>query len=167
MLVYLADRSQVISNSICHVPLIFCNTGAKTLSAVVECHIVSYLFHNIVLGFDWLRICNAHINWWACILSVKVPGGHYLLACLPCNSVASIELASLGSIFEKVDCSAVAWFTLVYLVELPDTMKAYGTFAGGESGDAKTHQWDNLFTEFAGVFEPLSIPQESEIKHRF
>ena len=47
MLVYLADGSQAVSNSIFHVSLIVCDTGARDLSAVVEFCIFSSLFHDI------------------------------------------------------------------------------------------------------------------------
>ena len=99
-------------------------------------------------------------------MSVKVPGGHCLLAGLPCISAAHIELVSLDSICKEVDCVAVAWFTLICPVASPDAMGACGTLAGGESGDAQTHHWDDLCTEFADVFETPSISQEHEIKHR-
>ena len=69
------------------------------------------------------------------ILSVKVPGGHHLLADLPCNSAAQVELASLDSFSKEVDHNAVAWFTLIHPVESPDAMGAYGTLAGGEPRD--------------------------------
>ena len=78
MPIQLADRSQFVSNSIYCVSLIVCDTGAWALSAVVECHIVQSLSHDIVLGFDWLCTCKPHINCWACNLLVKVPGGPYL-----------------------------------------------------------------------------------------
>ena len=106
------------------------------MSAVVECYIVSSLSHDIVLGFYWLRTCNPHINWWASITSVKLPGGHYLLAGLPCNSIAHVEFAFLDSICKKVDCGAIAWLILICLVESPDAIGACGTLAGGEFGDA-------------------------------
>ena len=47
-----------------------------------------------------------------------------------------------------------------------DAMGACGTLAGGESGDAHTHCWDDLCTKFTDVFDPPSIPQEHENKHR-
>ena len=67
---------------------------------------------------------------------------------------------------KEVDYSAVAWFTPIHPVESPDAMGACGILAGGESGDTWTHHWDDLCTEFADMFEPLSIPQDHEIKHR-
>ena len=89
------------------------------MSAVVECHIVESLYHDIiVLGFDWLCTCNPHIDWWACTLLVKIPGRKCLLAGLPCNSIEHVELASLDSVCKDVDHDAVAWFTLVRPVEL-------------------------------------------------
>ena len=57
----------------------------------------------------------------------------------------------------------VAWFTLAYPVKPADAMGAYGTLASRKSGDTWTHCWDNLCTEFADVFEPLSIPQEYKL----
>ena len=68
-------------------------------------------------------------------MSVKVPGGHCLLAGLSCNSIIYAELASLDSVCKKVYHSAVAWFTFVCLVEAPDAIMACGTLAGGESGN--------------------------------
>ena len=106
------------------------------MSAVVECHIVSSLSHDIVLGFDWFRTCNPILIGRPVFYWLKVPGGHHLLAGLPCNSIAHAELASLDSICKEVDHGAVAWFTLIHLVESPDAMGACGTLAGGESGDA-------------------------------
>ena len=78
------------------------------MSAVVEFHIISSLSHDIVLRFDWFHTCNLHINWWACTLPVKVPGGHHLLAGLPCNSIVHIEFAYLDSVFKEVDRGTIA-----------------------------------------------------------
>ena len=103
---------------------------------MVECHIVSSLSHDSMLRFDWLRTCNPYIDWWACILSVNVPGGHHLLAGLPCNSLAHVELASLDFVCKEVDRGAVACLTLVRLGEPPDAMGACGIFASGDFGDA-------------------------------
>ena len=107
------------------------------MSVVVECHIVLSLSHDIMLGFDWLHTCNPHIDWEACTLLVKVPGGHCLLVGLPCTLYyAHVELASLNSIVcKEVDCSTVAWLTLVHPVEPPNAMGACGTLAGWESRD--------------------------------
>ena len=69
-------------------------------------------------------------------MSIQVPGRHCLLAGLPCDSITYVELASLDSVCKVVARGAVAWFTLVHLVESPDTIGAYGTFAGRESGNA-------------------------------
>ena len=66
---------------------------------------------------------------------VKVPGGHHLLAGLPCDSIAHVELAYLNSVCKEVDCGAVAWFTLFFPVESLDAIGAYGPLSGGESGD--------------------------------
>ena len=55
MLIYLFDGLKIVSGSIFRVPLIVCDTGARALSAVIECHIVQSLYHDIVLIFDWLR----------------------------------------------------------------------------------------------------------------
>ena len=63
MLIQLFDGSQAVSNSIYHVPLIGCDTGARALSAVIECHIISSLSHDIMLGFDFFGTCNPHIDW--------------------------------------------------------------------------------------------------------
>ena len=82
-----------MSNSVCRVPLIVCNTGARVLFAIVECHILSSLSNNAMLGFDWLCTCNPYIDWWACILSVKVTGGYCHLGDLPCDSIQHVELA--------------------------------------------------------------------------
>ena len=93
------------------------------------------LSHDIVLGFEWLRNCNPHIDWWACTLSVKVPGGHHHLAALLYNSIAHVELASLDSMCNEVACGTVVWFTLIHPVEPHDAMGACGTLAGGASRD--------------------------------
>ena len=106
------------------------------MSAVVECHIVSYLSNDVVLGFDWLCNCSPHIDWWSCALSVKVPSRHYPLASLLLDSIVHVELAFLDSFCKEVDHGAVAWFMLIRPVESPDAMGAYSTLAGGESGDA-------------------------------
>ena len=124
-----------MSNSICHVPLIVCDTGARALSAVAKYNIVSYLSHDIVRGFDWLRTFKPLINWWACTLSIKVPSGHHLPAGLPCNSTSHVKVASLDSICKEVDRALAAWFILFHLVEPPDGMGACGTLVSGESGD--------------------------------
>ena len=131
MLVQLVDGLQVVSYSICPFPSIVCGTGARDLSDIVECHVVSSLSHDIVLGFDWLCICNPHINWQACTLFVQVPGGPRLLAGLPCDSIAHVELVSLDSVCKEVDFDAIAWFTLIHPVEFPDAMGACGTLASG------------------------------------
>ena len=159
MLVQLAYESQVVFNSICHIPLIVHDTEDKDLSALVEYHVVLSLSHSIMLSFDWCHMCNSHSNWWVCILSVKVPGGYYILAAFPCKSLAHIELASLDSIFKEFNHGTVALFILVHLVEPLDTMGFCGTLIGWESGDAYTHHWDDLCTEFADVSEPLSTVQ--------
>ena len=70
------------------------------------------------------------------MLLVKVPGGHCLLAGLPCNSIVYIELSFLESIFKEVDRGSVAWFTLVHLVEPTDAMGACSTLVGREFRDA-------------------------------
>ena len=70
------------------------DTRARVLSAVIDCHIVQSLSPDSVLGFDWLRTCNPHIDWWACILTVQVPNGHHLLLGLPCDSIIHVDLAS-------------------------------------------------------------------------
>ena len=75
-------------------------------------------------------------DWWVCILSVKIPGEHYLLAVLPCNSIVHVEFASLDSICKEVDHGVVAWFILICPVASLNVMGACGTLAGGESGDA-------------------------------
>ena len=49
--------------------------------------------------------------------------------------VMLIELISLDSTCKEVDCSSIAWFTLIPPVESPTAMEACGTLAGGESGD--------------------------------
>ena len=49
MLVKLANGLQFVSNSICHVFLIVCDTGARALSSVVKFHIASSLSHNTML----------------------------------------------------------------------------------------------------------------------
>ena len=69
-------------------------------------------------------------------MSIKVPGGYHLPADLPCNSIVHVELAFLNSICKEGDCGAVAWYTLVHLVEPPDAMGACGTLIGGKSGEA-------------------------------
>ena len=80
------------------------------LSVILEpglgliCRIVSFLSHKIILRFDWLRIYNPHFDWWVCNLSVKIPGGHYFLAGLPCDSISHAELAFLDSICKNIDC---------------------------------------------------------------
>ena len=104
-------------------------------SSVAEFHVVLSLSHDLMLGFDWLHICNPHINWWAYTLLIKTPGRHCLLAGLPCNSIEHVEPASFDSIYKEVDYSVVAWFTLVHPVEPPNAMGAFGTLSGGESGD--------------------------------
>ena len=129
------NGSQIVFNSIFRVLLIVCDIGSRHLSAIVECHIVSYLSHDIMLGFDWLCTCNPHIDCQACTFSVKVPGRHCLLAGLPCNSVVHIELASLDSIYKEVDHGAVVWFMLIHPVESLDAIGACGTLAGRGSGD--------------------------------
>ena len=68
-------------------------------------------------------------------MSIQIPGGHHILAGLPCDSIVHIELASLDSVFKEVDHGAVAWFTIICPVESPDAMGACDTLAGGESGD--------------------------------
>ena len=67
-------------------------------------------------------------------MSVKVPDGYHLLDGFPCNSIVHTELAFLDSVCKEVDHRAVACFTLVHLVELPNAMGACGILAGGESG---------------------------------
>ena len=136
MLVQPADGSQVVSYHICRVPLIVCDTRARAMFAVVGYHVISSLSHDFVLGFDWLRTCNPHVDWQACTLSVKVPGGLCPLPGLPCNSIVHIELISLDSVCKEVDLGVVAWFTLVHLVEPPNAMGACGTFDGGESRES-------------------------------
>ena len=74
--------------------MIVCDTGARVLSAIVDCGIISSISHDIVLGFYWLRTCNPHIYWFAYTLSVLVPGRHHILAGLPFNSIVHVELAS-------------------------------------------------------------------------
>ena len=115
--------------------MIVCGTRDTNLSAVVEFHIVLFLSHDIVLGFDWLHTCNPPIDWWACTLLVKVPGGHHILAGLPCESIVHIELTALDSVCKEVDHGAAAWFIPVHLVEPPDAMGACNTLASGVSGD--------------------------------
>ena len=89
-----------------------------------------------MLRFNRLCTYNPFIDWWACTLLVKVPGGYHLLAGLLCNSIAHIELASLDSVCKEVDHGAIAWFIFFHFVEPPDAMGACGTLASGESGDA-------------------------------
>ena len=149
-----------------HIPLIVCDTRARAVSDVVEFHIISCQSHDIVLGFNWLHTYSPHINWWACTLSVKIPGRHCLMVGLTCNSIAHVELTSLDSIFNKVDHVSVAWLRFIHPVVPPDAMGICSTLAGGECGDTYTHHWDDLCTEFADVFEPPSIPQERKIMHR-
>ena len=67
---------------------------------------------------------------------VEVPSGHRLLAGLPCNSIAHVELASLDSVCKEVDYDAVACFILIGLVEPPDAMGACGALSSGEPGYA-------------------------------
>ena len=98
---------------------------------MIECHIFLSISHDIILGFDWLCTCNTHIDFWACILSVQVPGGHCLLDGLPCDSIAHIELASFDSVLKEIDHSAVAWYTIICLVEPLNAIGACGTLAGG------------------------------------
>ena len=117
--------------------MLVCDTVARVLSAVDECHVVLSLSHDIVLGFDWLCTCNPYIDWWARTLLVKVPVGYHLLTGLPCNSLEHSELASLDSIFKEIGHGTVVWFTLVHPVEPLDAMGACGTLAGGESGMPK------------------------------
>ena len=49
--------------------------------------------------------------------------------------MAHVKLASLDSIYKELDHGAVAWFTLVHLVEPPDAMGACSTLAGREPRD--------------------------------
>ena len=88
-----------------------------------------------MLGFDWLCTCNPHTHWWVSILLIKLPCGHRLLAGLPFNSIAHVELNFLDSICKEVAHSVVAWFTLVCPIELPNAMGAWTTLSGRESGD--------------------------------
>ena len=57
------------------------------------------------------------------------------MAGLPRGFIAHAELASLDSIFKEVAHGTVAWFTLIHLIESPDTMGAYVTLACGKFGD--------------------------------
>ena len=88
---------------------------------------------------------------------VQVPGGHCLSVGLPCDSIAHVELASLDSVYKEVKHVAVAWFIFFHLVELPDAMGSCGALISGEPKKDYTHHWYNLCTEFASVFELLSI----------
>ena len=84
------------------VSLIVCDTGTQALSTVVKCRIVSSLSYDIMLRIYWLRTCNPYIDWWACNLSVNIPGVYHILAGSPCNSIAQVELASLDSAYKEV-----------------------------------------------------------------
>ena len=96
MSVQLADGSLVMSNAVCRVPLIACDSSAEALLAVVECRVVENLSHAVVLGMDWLRTCNPTIDWQAYSVTVSVPDGHSRILCgLPQSRSARIELASL------------------------------------------------------------------------
>ena len=70
---------------------------------------------------------------------VSVPGGHCVLAGLPCNSIVHVELVFLKFVCKEVDHSAVTWFILVHLVEPSDTMGVCGTLTSGEFKDTQTH----------------------------
>ena len=158
MLVQLANRLQVVFNSLYGIPLIICDTGARVLYAVVEYCIVLFPSHDIVQGFNWLRICSPYTNQLACTLLAKVTSGYCLLAGLPCNYTMYIEIASLDSIYKGIDHDAVACFIFIHLIEPLDTMGACGTLAVGESGDAQTHHWDDLYTEFADILNLRLTP---------
>ena len=63
MSVTLADSSNVKSSEMCVVPLGFCSNTGHAVSCIVECHALSHVNHDVVLGHDWLHHVNPAINW--------------------------------------------------------------------------------------------------------
>ena len=63
MSVTLVDGSNVEASETCVVSLVFCSDTGRAVSWTVECHVLSRLNHDVVLGHDWLHHVNLAINW--------------------------------------------------------------------------------------------------------
>ena len=63
MSVMLADGSNVEASEMCVVPLVLCSDIGHAALCRVECHVLSCLNHDIVLGHDCLQYVNPAINW--------------------------------------------------------------------------------------------------------
>ena len=81
----------------CLVPLIACANGGIALYIVVECHVLPWLNHDIVLGIDWLQASNPVINWQAFTVSVECAEhqGAVTLHALPTLPVAKVKLCNI------------------------------------------------------------------------
>ena len=63
MSVTLADGSNAEASETCVVSLVFCSDTGHAVLCTVECHVLSCLNHDVVLGHDWLHHVNPAINW--------------------------------------------------------------------------------------------------------
>ena len=62
MSVSLADGSNIETSEMCVVSLVFSSDSGHSVSCTVECHVLSHLNHDVVLGHDWLHHVNPAIN---------------------------------------------------------------------------------------------------------
>ena len=62
MSVTLADGSNFEASETCIVPLVFCSDSGHAVLWTVECHALLCLYHDVVLGHDWLHHINPAIN---------------------------------------------------------------------------------------------------------
>ena len=81
----------------CLVPLIVRAGRGIALHAVVHCHVLPCLNHDVVLGINWLWAMNPVINWQACTVSVECAEhqGAVILHVLATSPVTRVELCSI------------------------------------------------------------------------
>ena len=86
MLEALADGSNFEASETCvGMLLVFCSDTGNAVLCTVECRVLYYLNHDVLLGHDWLHHVNPAINWYACTVSLECSGAAkpLVLAALP------------------------------------------------------------------------------------
>ena len=98
----LATGSEVISDSMCTIPMIFCDVGGHAIKQHGPCQIIKNLQYNVILDIGWLKSTNPVIDWVACSLDLTIGAQLHIVLALLVKSLDNIYLQSLKLVLAEV-----------------------------------------------------------------
>ena len=79
----LAIGSKAVLDSMCSIPIVFCEIGSHAITQHVTYWIIETLPSDIILGMDWLKYTNLIIDLVACSLELPLDAKLYTVFALP------------------------------------------------------------------------------------